>query len=451
MKDDLANTEPTLRAGSGVRAARLRKDRAAAPGAARGLILTVAAFVAAAIWWASVTEIGEIARAEGEIAPTGELSRVDHFDGGFVRSVHVAPGDEVEKGQLLAVLSQPGLTAERDELARQLADVEHDAARLLRLLANGAPEPGAAFSVSAGVGAGVEPRSLADYAAAQAELFVARERILEDRVRQRKAAIAAAARLRDNAADRMGLNMKVLARLEALEGKGVVSPAQLLAQTDVAESVRAELLDAEVRRIRAESDHQDAVAALDEARLALREEHLAALRDLERERQRLSLTLAETEARIGRLTIRAPESGVIQSAAIGGPGEVAPPGGTVFELLPTGQRLVAIVRIAPADIGHIAPGHAVKLKPTTFDARRYGDVTGRIESVSPTSVVSEREEPYFRTTVALDSVHIGEGAWRRRLRAGMVVAAEIETDRRTVLEYLLKPINRSLDRSLTER
>ena len=222
-------------------------------------------------------------------------------------------------------------------------------------------------------------------------------------------------------------------------------------QRDLTETVRADLIGAEVALADAETALAEAVAALAEADLAYREENLKALYVALQEVERLSLLLEEIEGREGRLVVRAPEAGIVQTAAYGAAGEVVPPGGAMFELLPTDQRLVAIVRLSPDDIGHVAPGQAVILKPTTYDARRYGELTGRIESISPTSVTPEQKEPYFRTVVALDDDHIGSGVFRRPVRAGLVVSAEIQTARRTVLEYLLKPIERSLNHAMTER
>ncbi len=431
------------KAARGVLAEKLARERSAAPQAARLTILVVAGLIGGAIVWAGVAEVGELARAEGEIAPTGELLRVDHLDGGVVAEILVREGEPVLAGAPLARLEQPRLRTERDETVRQLDSAQAEAARLRAVLAGEVP---VATLASADPGA-----AIADYAVAQHALHRARMAMLGERIEARRAGVLAARRLRDNAASRVELNEGNVARMEALSAKGLVSEVQMTRQRDVTETVRAELIGAEVALADAETALAEAEAALSEADLAYREENLKALYVALQEVERLSLLLEEVAGREGRLIVRAPEAGIVQTAAYGAAGEVVPPGGAMFEILPTDQRLVAIIRLSPDDIGHVAPGQAVVLKPTTYDARRYGDLTGRIESISPTSVTPEQKEPYFRTVVALDDDHIGSGAFRRPVRAGLVVSAEIQTARRTVLEYLLKPIERSLNHAMTER
>lgn len=426
----------------GVLAEKLARERSAAPRAARLTILVVAALIAGALFWAATTEVSELARADGEIAPTGELLRVDHLDGGVVRHVLVRPGDPVEAGAVLARLEEPRLLAEREEARRRVRAAAEETARLRAVLSG---EVAVAEIAASGAGA------VADYALAQHRLHIARGAVLGARIEARRGGVEAARRLRDHAAERVALNEGNVARMEALEAKGLVSAVQMTRQRDVTETVRSELVEAEVALAEAQAALAEAEAAYGEADLAFREENLKALALAIEEETRLALLHEEIDARIGRLEVRAPEAGIVQTAAFGAAGEVVPPGGTMFEILPTTQRLVAIIRISPGDIGHIAPGHAAHLKPTTYDARRFGDLTGRIESISPTSITPEREEPYFRAVIALDDDHVGSGAFRRRIGAGMVVTAEIETARRTVLEYLLKPIERSLNHAMTER
>ncbi len=189
----------------------------------------------------------------------------------------------------------------------------------------------------------------------------------------------------------------------------------------------------------------------DEAYLAFQEEHLATLNDLERSRNLAQLKLDGLIAQRERQVVRAPESGAIQSSFVTTIGEVVPSGGTLFELLPSDKRLVAVAKIDPKDVGHVRVGSSVVVKVTTFDARRYGEIQGSIELISPTSIVPENAAAFYKAVISLENNTIGEGANERLLRAGMTLNAEIETSKRTVLNYLLKPIQNAFARSLAER
>ncbi|MGB0851646.1 MAG: HlyD family type I secretion periplasmic adaptor subunit [Pikeienuella sp.] len=432
----------------GVQASVRAKRQQAAPRAARSLIVVIGALIVTLLAWAALTDLQELARAEGEIAPTGALRRVDHFDGGIIRSVHVDAGDVVQAGQLLAKLDQPGLAAQTREAAQRLEEVSADIQRLNQLLADADNPPDLVRDQQV-----IAEKSGAEdvYSIAQHHLFLSRQAILAERVTHRSAAVTVARDLKQNAATRVALSDRSLARFKRLYDRGVVSEAQFLDQTEVTAAVRANLMEAEVEVARARIEQKEAEAALAEARLAYREEHLERLHELQKEQRLLIVKMGDLATRSARLELTAPEAGIVQSVLVSTVGEVVSPGGTVFELLPTSETLVAVVKISPKDIGHLEPGASVRIKPSTFDARRFGEVTGVIASISPTTVNEPPEEPYFKTIVKLDSDHIGQGALRRQLRAGMIVSAEIQTASRSVLSYLLKPINRSLEKSLTER
>ena len=435
---------------AGVHAASLNVEREAAPRAARSLIIVISALIFSLLAWASQTELQELARADGEIAPTGELRRVDHFDGGVIRELYVSAGETVVAGQSLAKLEQPGLAADTREVSQRLTEVNADISRLTELLRDA--EEVAERALNTGASERPAAPGRADiYADAQHSLFLARQSILAERVNHRRAAIDAAQGLQENATNRAVLSDRALARFQRLFERGVVSESQFLEQSEETETVHSGLLTANVEMARAQNEFAEAEAAYREAALAYREQHLERLHLLQQEQRLLRVQADDLAARTARLELRAPEAGVIQSVSVSTVGEVVSPGGTVFELLPTSETLVAVIKINPKDIGHIHEGAMVRVKPSTFDARRFGHVSGVIERISPTTVIADREEPFFKTVIRLDDDHIGSGIYRRQLRAGMIVSAEVQTASRTVLSYLLKPINRSLERSLTER
>ena len=115
------------------------------------------------------------------------------------------------------------------------------------------------------------------------------------------------------------------------------------------------------------------------------------------------------------------------------------------------EELVAIVKIDPKDVGHVREGSNVVVKVTTFDARRYGEVPGRIEVISPTSIAPDREPAFYKAVLSLERDTVSNGAEVKTLRAGMTLSAEIETATRSVLSYLLKPVRNVFNNSLTER
>lgn len=177
------------------------------------------------------------------------------------------------------------------------------------------------------------------------------------------------------------------------------------------------------------------------------EERAIAVAELEE----LAQPIISLEDRADRLTVRAPVGGIVQDVVPSGEGAVISPGSVVAQIVPADADLVAEIRIDPKDIGHITTGQLAEISVTAFDANRYGKVDGTISFVTPDTFVDERTGlTYYKATVTLDSDTIGAGKFERNLAAGMVVQVQIVTQTRSVMEYILKPVVRSLDNSFKE-
>lgn len=409
------------------------QERQSAPNIARALILLITSFLVFALIWAAKTEMRELVRAEGEISPAGALRRVDHFDGGMVAELFVTVGSVVAANQPLARIESPGLDDQIAELEAEISSLSNEISNMEWLLD------------------GETSGDVSRVAGAQRDLFTARQQIMKRRVDSLVEAMNIAEALRDNAKDHLSLSERSLNRLRSLHERGVISQSNLLVQAEEASSIRSEYYKADANYSKAKLDTSAANAARDESYLIFREEKLNMLHNLEREKQNIQLKLGTLIAKRGRQIVRAPESGVIQSSFATTVGEVVPQGGSLFEILPSDEQLIAVVKIDPKDVGHTQEGSSVIVNITTFDTRRFGQLQGSINLISPTSISPENVPAYYKAEVSLEKSFVGNGINTRQLRAGMTLNAEIETSKRSVLSYLLKPVQNVLSRSLTER
>ena len=157
------------------------------------------------------------------------------------------------------------------------------------------------------------------------------------------------------------------------------------------------------------------------------------------------------DSRFQRLDIRAPVRGIVQVLNIHTIGGVVGPGEPIVEIVPINDELVAEVRLSPRDIGHISPGQATKVKFTTHDFARHGAAEGILESVSATTLLDEEGQPYYKGIVQLSQNFLGDDPSRNPITPGMTVSAEILTQDRTLLRYLLKPVYRGVSEGFRER
>ena len=126
------------------------------------------------------------------------------------------------------------------------------------------------------------------------------------------------------------------------------------------------------------------------------------------------------------------------------------PGQEIATIVPNGRNLLAEVRVKPKDIGHIQVGAEAKITVSTYDAFTFGNLTGRVQSISPTSF-DQAGAAHFKVIVSLDDDALHYNGMAYPVQAGMEVTADVLTGEKSLAEYLLKPVFRSVNQAFSER
>jgi HlyD family secretion protein len=181
--------------------------------------------------------------------------------------------------------------------------------------------------------------------------------------------------------------------------------------------------------------------------------------------EKLTQELAKLSHRHELLELRAPQAGIVKDLATHTAGTVAAPGTILMTLVPEGDKLVAEVWVSNQDVGFIRPGQEAKLKLVTFQFQKYGMLEGRVlhvnadatEAPSPNtrSDTLSRDRPMgplaFRALLDLDRQELPADGRLYALQPGMQVAGEIHLGTRTVMEYLLSPVQKAFHEAARER
>ena len=400
-----------------------------ATGSARAVIRSVTLAVIAVIAWAALTPVYEVVSGEGQIVPVGDTERIEHLDGGIVARIAVREGARVEPGDALVELDGTDLEAERDKL-RLEADRARAEAERVRTFLDGGPEDWRA----AGAISEETAFRLAQVAALQAEgeVALAQRSALDGLVRA--------------AEEELALQSGKARRYDA-------ASAGAISRNDRDAVARDTLrLRATVAQLTGDIAIKDAAITLGRANAErllgeIRADARARLETAQAEAARLARSLDQVEARIGRLTLRADRAGTVGELTVRHPGQIIAPGETVAEIVPLGAENVARVEIPADRIGGVAVGSAVSLKILTYDYTRFGNLAAEVTRIAPTSVRRDDGTRVFPVEIALLESDLG-GVMRPT--PGLTVVADIRTERRTVLSYLLKPMRVLSDRAFTE-
>ena len=137
-------------------------------------------------------------------------------------------------------------------------------------------------------------------------------------------------------------------------------------------------------------------------------------------------------------------------------------GTVLMSLVPVDEELVAEVMIRNEDVGFVEEGQSVKVKLATFPFQKYGMIDGTVLRISADAADRQTEEekssagsqqnvsPY-KAIVKLQQQRLSRGEFTRALAPGMQVVAEVRQGQRTVLEYLLSPVQKRVQEAARER
>ena len=415
------------------------------PAFVKPLLVIVGIMVILSITWAAMTDLTEVARAQGEIAPSGQVKVVQHLDGGMISEIKVEDRALVESGQELLKINGSQTIADLRQMEVRLVSLRLKAERLAAFAEGRTPN----LDLIAG--------SHADLLADQMEIYrnqmIARNStlsILDRQIDQRTTRIKQLKKSLDAARQHQTINGELSTMREGLASRHLVSRSVLLETRGA--KVTA---DSEVVRLKEEIDvinqelaetqsrHDDSINQLRRDALSEMGSARAEIAEVEEMTQRL-------RDKVERLVVRSPARGYVHDMKVQTVGQVVQPGAILMQIVPSDAKLEAVIRIASRDIGYVKEGQPVNMRVSSYDYTKFGFAKGTLTKVSATNLVDSNGQPYFQGWVTLTHPFVGDSPGHL-LQAGMGVEAEILTGHRTLLAYLMKPLEDINSRSFGER
>lgn len=371
------------------------------------IVWLVAVFLAIFFAWAWFFEIDEVSSGAGKVIPTSREQVIQSLEGGILSQLNVREGQLVEKGTVLAQLDPTrGESSVEETAARYRAALAASA----RLQAEVAGQSTIAFPP--------ELDRWPELKTAETALFESRRTSLQETVAGLNRALTLARR-------ELGIT-------QSLMSSGAASTVEMI-------RLQRQVADLELRLSEARSGYM----------VKSREELARADADV----KSLQSVVRGREDTLVRTTLTAPLRGIVKSLDVTTIGGVIVPGGSVMTLVPMDDQLLVETRISPRDIAFIHPGQTALVKVTAYDYSIYGGLEGQVETITPDTLRDEvkPEIVYYRVLVRTRSDALLDKAGRPLpITPGMVTMADIRTGRKTVWDYLTKPLNKARE-ALRER
>jgi multidrug efflux pump subunit AcrA (membrane-fusion protein) len=357
--------------------------------------------------WASFAQLEQISRAQGIVIATAKTQSIQSANDGVIEEVYVKEGQTVKKGEVIAKLDEAQFQANYEATQSKVASLEATLSRLQAEVFKTKLE----FTALA--------KKYPDFIYSQKELFKRRQEALNDEISVLKNAFKLAK-------DELELN-------KPLVESGDIGAIELI-------KLQRQVADMEGQIV----NRQNKYFQESQAELAKVEEELSIHKQ----------ELAEKTVTLGRAEILSPMDAIVNNILITTQGARVRAGDVIMELVPI-DELVVEAKLSPSEISFVNVGQKASVKLDAYDFSIYGGFDGEVIHVSSDTLVEQTkqgEEYFFRVLISLKGSEIVSKVGKKVvISPGMTGQIDIITGERTVLNYLAKPVIKTLDEAFTER
>jgi adhesin transport system membrane fusion protein len=378
--------------------------------ATRILFRVLIAFLIIFFLWASFFRIDQVVNAQAQVIASSRTQIVQAADGGVIVNMKVREGDQVNAGEIIAVLEKGRAQASFAESQGKVMALRMTVTRLQAEISDKPLTYDKSFR--------------ADYPnlyETQMNLYKQRRLALEDQL----------ALLKDNVQlSQQELNMNL-----PLEKMGDISKVDILRLKRTLNEARNQYVTTKNRYL------QDASSELNKAQ-----------EDLNAQEQ----VMADRKQSLDYTDVIAPATGIVKSIKVTTLGGVVRQGEEILEILPTESDLVVEAKVQPADMANIKVGLPAKVKLDAYDYAIFGTMSGTVTYVSADALKEDSKMgpvTFYRVKVAITErdTKIKQKEVDIEVRPGMTATVVIQTGKRSVLSYLAKPLTRTVNEAFGER
>jgi membrane fusion protein, type I secretion system len=403
--------------------------------------------------WAATTELASAVVTSGVLVVDSNVKKVQHPTGGVVGELRVRDGDHVKAGDLLVRLDD---TVTRANLAIVAKSLDEFTARQARLEAERDDLEEVTFPESL-LSRASDP-DIARMLAGEQKLFKFRTSArrgqkaqLLERIGQLEEEIRGLTGNEKSKAKEIDLITKELGAVRELWEKNLVPISRVTAVERDAVRIdgeRNQLIAsvAQTRGKRTETELQ--IIQIDQD---MRSEVTKELREIEAKTAEQVERKVAAEDQLKRIDIRAPQDGTIVQMSVHTIGGVINAGEPLMLVVPAADKLIVEAKVAPQDIDQLKVGQTTVLRFSAFNVRTTPEILGTVAIVSADATQdSKTGVPFYIVRIELPPEQVAR-LNGLKLIPGMPVEAFIQSDERTVLSYLVKPLQDQVMKAFRER
>lgn len=409
------------------------------------VIFTVTVFLF--IIWASFAKVDEIARGSGKVVPSGQNQIIQNLEGGIVSDILIKEGDFVEKDQVLIQISNEKSSSTAASHTLKILSLQAQTMRLEAELSHDS----FSYPIS-------EIAEMNIFLENEKQLFETNQKqlkskiqILKEQLSQKKNDLEDARQTIEHLKFSVNTIAKEVEMTKPMVERGIRSQVDFLKLQREESDSKQKLSSAMLAVPKLQSEINEIEKRIDETYETYDAEVRAKLNETISSLKELEATSTAYEDQVSRTTVKSPSNGIIQKLYVNTIGGSIKPAQDLIEIVPTDYKLLVEVKILPSDIAFIYQGQKAIIKFSAYDFSIYGGLEGHVVNISPDTITEKDDKTFYLVRIETDKNYIGTKEKPMKIIPGMVADVDIITGKKSILDYILKPILKTKQYTFTER
>ena len=411
------------------------------------LSISVILLLFSAFFWMFFSELDEVAVADGEVIPQGQVKVIQHLEGGIVTEILTKEGQRVSKGERLIQLRLGADRVRSSEIELQVDGLIIKRDRLQAELDK------KTFSLPGDVNTKILKifqKEILTFENRKQQVR-GKIRILEANARQKILEIKELENRIKGRENSLEFAFKRFQISKGLEKDNLATKMEVLDLENEYEQLKSEITELRTSIQKAKEAHTEAKQRAKALTLDFNREVSEELGLVEIALAQAREQLKTASELVKQTALLSPIDGVVKNLRKHTIGGVVQPGEAIMEVVPVRDTLVIETKLSPIDVGYVGVGQNAEVKIQTYDFLRYGSLNGVVKNVAADASTDFRGEPYFRVEIETDRNYLGKDIGSLPITPGMQAEINIKTGKRSVFNYLLSPVLKTWHAAFRER
>ena len=242
--------------------------------------------------------------------------------------------------------------------------------------------------------------------------------------------------------------------IEKLVKSGSKSNIELLEMQNKFNDTNGELENTQLAIPKAKLAINEAKSKIKERTSNFKSESSTQLQEVETELKRIKARLVSDNDKLSKTIVRSPVDGIIKLINMNTIGGVVKSGDDLIEIVPDSNILLVEAKIDPKDIAFINPTQKAIVKLTAYDFSIYGALDGKIVKISADSIEeknTQENKTYYKVIIRTEKNYLERDGEKLPIIPGMIASVDIITGKKTIMDFILKPILKTQQNALHER